>query len=106
MLIDKDKALETDYSGWARIDATGYPITASSNATTNLTINTNGSTTTIPDLYATYTEQLRTPRTISLDGDVSGSISFDGTKDVTINTTIANNSHTHIVSNLSDLHSS
>ena len=92
-LTNKDKALASDYSGWTRIDATGYPITASSDATTNLTISTNGSTTTIPDLYATYADQLRTARTISLTGDVTGSVSFNGTGNVNLATTIANNSH-------------
>ena len=33
--------------------------------------------------------KLQTPRTISLSGDVSGSASFDGSANVTINTSIA-----------------
>lgn len=38
---------------------------------------------------------LETARTISLSGDVSGSVSFDGSQNVSITTTVANDSHTH-----------
>lgn len=36
-----------------------------------------------------------TTRTLSLTGDVTGSVSIDGSADVTITTTVANDSHTH-----------
>jgi len=39
--------------------------------------------------------KLATARTIGLSGDVSGSASFDGSSDVTIIATVANDSHTH-----------
>lgn len=39
--------------------------------------------------------KLKTARTISLTGDVSGSVSFDGSSNVSITTTVANDSHTH-----------
>lgn len=48
--------------------------------------------------------KLQNTRTITLTGDVSGSVSFDGSKNVSIATTVANNSHTHTISNISDLH--
>lgn len=38
---------------------------------------------------------LLTARTISLAGDVSGSTTFDGTANVSITATVANDSHTH-----------
>lgn len=38
---------------------------------------------------------LANPRTISLSGDASGSVSFDGSADVDITVTVANDSHTH-----------
>ena len=38
---------------------------------------------------------LANPRTISLSGDASGSVSFDGSVDVDITVTVANDSHTH-----------
>lgn len=47
--------------------------------------------------------QLATARTISLGGDVSGSTSFDGTADVTITATVADDSHNHIISNVDGL---
>lgn len=37
----------------------------------------------------------KTERTITLDGDVSGSVSIDGSNNVTITTTVADNSHGH-----------
>jgi hypothetical protein len=47
--------------------------------------------------------QLATARTISLGGDVSGSTSFDGSADVTITATVADDSHNHIISNVDGL---
>ena len=67
----------------------------SSNATTNLSVTAGGTTDTIADLYATYADQLRTARTISLTGDVTGSVSFNGSKDVSITTTVKDDSHSH-----------
>lgn len=39
--------------------------------------------------------KFKTSRTITLDGDVSGSVNFDGSSNVIISTAVANNSHTH-----------
>ena len=77
-----------------------HTTSASSNATTNLSITAGGTTATIADLYATYADRLRTARTIELTGDVTGSVSFDGTKDVSITATVANDSHTHSWANI------
>lgn len=76
-------------------DSHTHATSASSNATTNLTITAGGTTATIADLYATYADQLRTARTISLTGDVTGSTSFNGTGNVSITATVANDSHEH-----------
>lgn len=46
---------------------------------------------------------LETARTISLAGDVSGSVSFDGTGNVSITTTIADDSHNHTIANVDGL---
>ena len=43
--------------------------------------------------------KLATARTISLSSDVSGSASFDGSGNVTLSCTVANNSHTHTPAN-------
>jgi hypothetical protein len=39
--------------------------------------------------------KLKNARTITLSGDVTGSVSFDGNQNVTITTTVADNSHNH-----------
>ncbi len=44
--------------------------------------------------------KLATARNISLSGDVSGTVSFDGSGAVDIATTVANDSHTHAFNNL------
>lgn len=49
---------------------------------------------------ASQADSLSTARSISLSGDVTGSTSFDGTQDVTITATVADDSHTHSFDNL------
>ena len=46
---------------------------------------------------------LATSRTIALTGDVSGSASFNGTGNATITATVANNSHSHTIANVTGL---
>lgn len=48
---------------------------------------------------------LTTARTITLAGDTSGSVSFDGSKDVTLTITVKDDSHNHIISNVDGLQS-
>ena len=52
---------------------------------------------------ATKASQLTTARTISLTGDATGSVSFDGTKDVSLTVTVADDSHNHVISNVDGL---
>jgi hypothetical protein len=47
--------------------------------------------------------KLATARTIGLSGDVSGSVSFDGSANATITATVANNSHSHTIANVTGL---
>lgn len=54
---------------------------------------------------ATSASKLATARTISLTGDVSGSTSFDGSGNVSITTTVADDSHNHIIANVDGLQS-
>lgn len=54
---------------------------------------------------ATTASALATARTIALGGDVSGSASFDGSANVTITATVADDSHAHVVSNVDGLQS-
>jgi hypothetical protein len=55
------------------------------------------------DTYHPNADKLTTARTISLGGDVSGSASFDGSANVTITATIADDSHNHVISNIDGL---
>jgi len=56
---------------------------------------------------AVSASKLATARTISLSGDVSGSVSFDGSGNVTMsNTVVANNSHNHLTSNVDNYNGS
>ena len=48
-------------------------------------------------------DALSTSRTISLSGDVSGSVSFDGSGNVDIVSTVADDSHNHVISNVDGL---
>lgn len=44
-----------------------------------------------------------TARTISLTGDVTGNVSFDGSANVSITATVADDSHNHVISNVDGL---
>lgn len=46
---------------------------------------------------------LDTARTITLNGDVSGSVSFDGSSNVTLTATVADDSHNHVINNIDGL---
>ena len=46
---------------------------------------------------------LESARTIQVSGDVTGSASFDGTSDITITTTVQDDSHAHVISNVDGL---
>jgi len=46
---------------------------------------------------------LTTARSIGLGGDVSGSASFDGSANITITATVADDSHNHVISNVDGL---
>lgn len=44
-----------------------------------------------------------TARTLTLTGDVTGSVAMDGSANVSLAATVANNSHAHILDNISDI---
>jgi hypothetical protein len=52
---------------------------------------------------AATADQLTTARNIALSGDVSGTASFDGSQNINITTTVADDSHNHIISNVDGL---
>lgn len=51
---------------------------------------------------ATVTK-LTTARTISLTGEVTGSVSFDGSANASITATVVDGSHNHIIANVDGL---
>ena len=53
----------------------------------------------------TEAAKLSVERKISLSGDASGNVSFDGSADVTLSVTVADDSHNHIISNIDGLQS-
>lgn len=52
---------------------------------------------------AVSASKLQTGRTIALSGDVTGSAVFDGSSNVTITATVADDSHAHIIGNIDGL---
>lgn len=52
--------------------------------------------------HASYADVWTTKRKITLDGDASGSVEVDGSKDVTLTVTVLDNSHNHQISATAD----
>ena len=52
---------------------------------------------------AVSASKLNTARTITLSGDVAGSVSFDGSGDVNITAVVADDSHNHVIANVDGL---
>ena len=52
---------------------------------------------------AVAANKLATARTISISGDASGSVSFDGSTNVSISVTVADGSHNHVIGNVDGL---
>ena len=52
---------------------------------------------------AAAAQKLSTARTITLGSDCSGSVSFDGSSNVTLNATVKDDSHNHTISNIDNL---
>ena len=73
----------------------GAPTTTGGGASGTWGINVTGNSGT--------TTKLATSRTIGLSGDVSGSVSFDGSTNVTITATVADDSHNHTIANVDNL---
>ncbi|WP_430619460.1 hypothetical protein [Enterococcus sp. DIV0802b] len=54
-------------------------------------------------LFAQTASKLSSERTISLSGSATGSVAFDGSKNVTVGVSIADNSHKHTIANVTGL---
>lgn len=57
-----------------------------------------------PDSYVAA-DKLSTARAISISGDVTGTGSFDGSSNISIVATVADDSHNHVISNVDGLQS-
>ena len=57
------------------------------------------------DTYHPNADKWTTARTLSLTGDVTGSVSWDGSANASLTTTIADDSHNHVISNVDGLQS-
>ena len=64
-----------------------------------------GSNRMFADDYHPTADQLTTARTISLKGDATGSVSFNGSDNVELNVTIADDSHRHVIEDIDGLSS-
>lgn len=73
------------------------------NVTGDVTGNTTGTHTGAVVGNADTATALQTARTISLAGGVSGSVSFNGTSDVSITAVVADDSHNHVTGNIDGL---
>jgi hypothetical protein len=87
---------------WSVGSETMVAATFVGNLTGNVTGNTSGSSGSTTGNAATATA-LATARTIAVAGDVSGSASFDGTGNISITTTVADDSHNHTIANVDGL---
>jgi hypothetical protein len=85
---------ETD-DKWTVGSETFVAGTFQGNLTGNVTGNLTGN--------ASTASTLQTARTITLNGDVSGSASFNGGSNITITATVADDSHNHTISNIDGL---
>ena len=75
------------FDGSANINLPGVNIAGSQNTTGN----------------AATATKLQTARTVTLTGDVSGSANFDGSANISITATVADDSHNHVIANVDGL---
>ena len=80
-------------------DATHRFVTDTQISTWNAKANTSG---TYTGLVVGSASKWTTARTLTLAGNVTGSVSLDGSANVSITTTVTNNSHTHLWANITD----
>ena len=86
--------LYMDTSNRVHLSYGGRQVYIDGTTTVNGSVNASTFTGALNGNAATATK-LATARTIALSGDVTGSTSFNGTANVTISATVANDSHTH-----------
>lgn len=87
----------------AFIDTTHASFTLADLQAANFIGNLTGNVTGAVTGNASTATTLQTARTISLSGDASGSVSFNGSANADISVTVADNSHNHTIANITDL---
>ena len=83
--------------------ASTQTITGLKTFTSTINANVNGNVTGSLAGNATTATTLQTARNINLIGDISGSSSFDGSANINISATVADDSHNHVMSNIDGL---
>jgi cytoskeletal protein CcmA (bactofilin family) len=99
LYIDGTANIDTASIDTANI--TTLAVSGNGTVTGNLTVS--GSINATVSGNSTTADSLSTERTITLDGDVSGAVNFDGSANVTLTTTIADDSHNHTIANVDGL---
>ena len=113
-IVFSEVAETTVYSGGTGITLTGttfsigQDVATSANVTFNQVTaaiigNVTGNLTGDVTGNADTATALETARTIQVSGDVTGSASFDGTANINITTTVQDDSHAHVISNVGGL---
>jgi len=118
-LADNIISLNSNYSGFSPTENSGIEINRGTQANKTLVWDeaadkwTVGSETFVAGTFegalsgnastATSAAQLTTARTISLNGGVTGSASFNGGSNITITATVADDSHNHTIANVDGL---
>ena len=108
LIIERGTTGDNAFIGWdeAADKFTLGTTTATGTSTGSLAVTTG---TLVADIEGDVTgnsdtaSTLATARTISLDGDVSGSVSFDGSQNVTLTAAVADDSHNHTIANIDNL---
>ena len=108
LIIERGTTGDNAFIGWdeAANKFTLGTTTATGTSTGSLAVTTG---TLVADIEGDVTgnsdtaSTLATARTISLDGDVSGSVSFDGSQNVTLTAAVADDSHNHTIANIDNL---
>lgn len=83
------------------VTATATEINYLDGVTSNIQTQLNGKLSTSGTAAAA--SKLATARTITLSGDASGSVSFDGSTNVTLTATVKDDSHSHTIENVDNL---
>ena len=94
LTVNRTISLDTAYTDGRYVNASGDTMTGL------LYINTDR---VFADNYHPNADKWTTAKTLSLSGDASGSVSWDGSDNATLSVAVADDSHNHIISNVDGL---